>query len=109
MTYAVVVLPEATQDADAIFEWIEFRSREGASRWYAAFLKTLESLKSNPERCGRAPEAAFVAAEIRQITFKTRRGNVYRILFLIRDGEVLVLHIRGPGQPLLTPDELRGI
>jgi plasmid stabilization system protein ParE len=109
MTHAIVVLPEANRDADRIFEWIENQSREGAGRGYAAFLKTLESLKNNPDRCGRAPEAALVAAEIRQITFKTRRGGVYRILFLVCDDEVLILHVRGPGQPLLTPDELRGI
>lgn len=28
MTYAIVVLPEAQQDADRIFEWIEQRSPE---------------------------------------------------------------------------------
>lgn len=107
MPYTILVLPEAQQDADRAFEWIEQRSSEGARRWYAEFLATLESLKENPQRCARAPEDALVAAEIRQITFKTRRGNVYRVLFHIRNTEVLILHVRGSGQPLLSPDEIR--
>jgi plasmid stabilization system protein ParE len=107
MPHTIVVLPEARQDADRIFDWIEQRSPDGAQRWYAALFATLDSLKVNPERCGLAPETALVTVEIRQITFKTRLGNVYRVLFHIRDNEVLILHVRGAGQSLVSSNELR--
>ncbi len=38
---------------------------------------------------------------------KTRRGLTYRILFTISGQEVLVLHVRGPGQAHVTPEDLR--
>lgn len=79
----------------------------GARRWYAAFLATLESLKNTPQHCSRAPENVLIASEIRQITFKTRCGNFYRVLFHLRNREVLILHVRGSGEPLLSPDDLR--
>ena len=37
---------------------------------------------------------------------KTRRGRPYRLLFTLDDCEVRVLHVRGPGQDLVSADEL---
>ena len=56
--------------------------------------------------CELAPEDEFVDEEIRQAFFQTRRGQRYRVLFTVIDNEVRVLHIRGPHQRLLRPDEL---
>ncbi len=39
--------------------------------------------------------------------FRTRRGRRYRALFEIRENRVLILHVRGPRQNLVSPDELR--
>ncbi len=57
--------------------------------------------------CGQAPESEYVVEEIRQFFFKTRRGLRYRALFSISGVKIYVLHVRGPGQELLGPDELR--
>ena len=53
------------------------------------------------------PEDEDHEEEIRHILFKTRRGKTYRAIFIIRTDTVFVLHVRGPGQDLIAPDELR--
>lgn len=107
MSYTVLVLPEAEQDADRIYRWIAERSPGGADRWYEEFLAVIRDLKSKAELYGLAPESEHVAQEIRHRFFKTRKGLPYRVLFTITGAIVYVLHVRGPGQQLLGPDEVR--
>ncbi len=52
------------------------------------------------------PKADTFEEELRQMLFKTRRGNTYRTLFVIRKFAVHVVAVRGTGQDLVTPDEL---
>jgi toxin ParE1/3/4 len=106
MLYVVRTLPRAEYDAQQIYDWIKERSPEGALRWWTAFLDACDSLKRMPDRHSLAPETDQSDREIRQLMFKTRRGNYYRALYVIVDAEVRVLRVRGPGQPDLLPDEL---
>ncbi|MBI1900279.1 MAG: hypothetical protein HYS13_04075 [Planctomycetia bacterium] len=56
----------------------------------------------------QAPESEAIGSgqEIRQILFRTPKGRVYRMLFTIEADEVLVLQVRGPGEPPVEPDDL---
>ena len=107
MSYTIVVLPQAEEDADRIYRWIAERSLAGAGRWYEQFLAVLHRLASDAQSCPLAPEDEHVIPEIRQILFKTKKGLRYRVLFSIAATTVRVLHVRGPGQELLGPDQLR--
>jgi plasmid stabilization system protein ParE len=107
MSYTVIVLPEAEQDADRIYEWIVDRSQGGADSWYTQFLEAIRGLASKAEMYGLAPESEHVQQEIRQLFFKTRKGLRYRVLFAVAGGTIYVLHVRGPGQPLLGSHEIR--
>lgn len=105
MSHRVVVLRRAEEELTAIALWLASRSRDGAVRWLDAFERAKDSLAVDPY-CGEsAPESEFVEAEVRQILFKTRSGNRYRALYTIDGNDVRVLHIRGPGQPIVPPDE----
>ena len=53
-----------------------------------------------------APESEHVDYEIREVLFKTRKGNPYRILFTIQGNEVLVLRVRGLGQDFVPEEQL---
>jgi plasmid stabilization system protein ParE len=108
MSFAVHIAPKAWSDADNIFAWIAARAPAGASRWYSAFLSAAHDLSSNPDRFGVAPESEILGRPIRQRFFKTRRGRTYRILFVVHQREVIVLRIRGPGQPPVTTREIEG-
>jgi hypothetical protein len=64
-------------------------------------------LRKRADGCGLAPEDAEHDSEIRQIVFKTRSGLPYRALFTIDGDQVHVIHVRGPGQDLIMPGNLR--
>lgn len=89
MKYKVILTPEAIQQAEKAFRWIEKRAPENAVRWYDRLLDKIYSLEDLPTRCSIAPENDAFDVEVRQLLF----GN-YRILFWIDARAVRVLHIR---------------
>jgi len=91
--YRVLVEPPAIADLDHAFEWITGRSPEAARRWVVHVLEAIDTLETNPERCGLAPESPVFPVEIRQLLFGRRAGR-YRILFMIAGRTVHVLHVR---------------
>ena len=109
MKYRLRTLRRARQDVEAIMNWIANKRKapQGAVSWLQAYEKTAESLVNSPHSFGLAPENGHVEKEIRQFLFKTRRGRMYRGLFTIDGDEVLILRVRGPGQPVLQSDELQ--
>ena len=105
MSYRVEVSEPAERDADRIYLWLRKRSSQGAGRWWTALLAALEKLKQNPVNFSLAPEADDVDEPLRQVLFKTRKGHLYRAIFIVRDDIVHVLRIRGEGQDLVEPTE----
>lgn len=105
MKYRVILAPRADRDVTEIVDWITARSAEGADAWLTALRTALERLEFNPLGYPRAAESAYVTIEIREFSFKTRRGLTYRGVFRVVDRTVYVLHIRGPGQQLLRPED----
>lgn len=105
-TFNVIILPRAEQDFEDLFSWLEQLSPSGAQRWAEAFHQALLSLELQPESHSLAPENEHHPEEIRQLLFRTKRGRTYRALFTIRGDEVFLLHVRGPGQDVLSPEDL---
>jgi Txe/YoeB family toxin of Txe-Axe toxin-antitoxin module len=83
------------------------RSTQGAKSLRKAFEKAVRSLAKDALAHGLAPESNDHPVEIRQILFRTRYGHNYRALYTIKDQEVNVLRVRGPGQDLILPEDLR--
>ena len=54
-----------------------------------------------------APENDDHDQQLRHIVFKTRRGKAYRAILLVEDDLVLATHVRGPGQDIVAPSDLR--
>jgi plasmid stabilization system protein ParE len=106
MSYFVRPLRRAVHDIDEIYQWLVRRSKSGADRWYAAFLKAASELEHFPDRHPLAPEGEQFTEDIRHLFFRTRRGRTYRILFTIVGSEVRLLRVRGPGQNILEENEL---
>jgi hypothetical protein len=96
MTYEPLLLPRAQADVE-----------KGAIAWRERWEQVLDQLRTGPLECGLAPESARYEAEVRQLLFKTRRGRTYRALFTVVGRGVYILHVRGPGQNLLRPGQLR--
>ncbi|REJ91327.1 MAG: hypothetical protein DWQ34_08950 [Planctomycetota bacterium] len=98
MTFKVRELRKARVDKRRIFEWLHQRSRPGAIAWLAAYDRLIERLKSNADSFAESFENADLEMEVKEAFFKTRRGRIYRALFIIEAEEVFILRLRGPGQ-----------
>jgi plasmid stabilization system protein ParE len=107
MSFSVVILPQAESDFQRNFAYIAERSQPGAQAWVNAFRDVLSALERQASICAFAPESQRLHEPVRHILFKTRHGRQYRVLFVIRDDRVYLLHIRGPGQNLMLPDEVQ--
>ena len=104
--FVVRLLPQARKDADHIYAWLTAHSVAGGKNWLSAFVHALRTLEHEPLAHGFAAETALRKLDIRQKLFKSRRGRVYRVLFLVVDNEVRIVRLRGPGQPPLRAREL---
>jgi plasmid stabilization system protein ParE len=107
MKHQVRVLGRAEADADDIYLWLMKRSPAGASAWFGALQRCLGRLSDIAGSCAAAPEAAKLGVDLRQALFRTPHGRNYRLLFVIVNGEVRVLRVRGPGQKLVLPRDLQ--
>jgi len=100
MSYRVEITEPAERDAKDSIEWIAQYSLEKAALWYFDFLEAAGSLEKFPARCPLAPESAE-SKELRHLLF-----GKYRMIFLIEDESVFILHVRHQKQKPLSPDEL---
>lgn len=91
--YVVRLLASAANDLDQIIGWIAERSPDGAARLLTEFHKLLGILQMSAESYSVAAEFDDDGYEIRQAFFRTRKGNTYRAIFLIKVGEVRILRI----------------
>ncbi len=101
MTFRIRYTERALSELHAATNWIANRAPETAERWFDGFVATIRKLQINPQLYPFAPENKSVAFEIRQTLYVTASRKVNRALFTIREGEVIVLAIRRPGQRLV--------
>jgi len=107
MSFQVAFTKRAQRDAAVIQDWIAQRSRDGAVKWNAALSAAKDRLADSAESFPRAPESEAFDKDVRQVLFKTPKGNQYRALFTIEGNTVYVIAVRGFGQDLVTPDGIR--
>ncbi len=100
MSYRVEITEPAERDARDTIDWIAQYSREKAVLWYFDFLEAADSLQEFPARCPLAPESAETR-ELRHLLF-----GKYRMIFLIDDESVFILHVRHQRQKPLSPDQV---
>jgi plasmid stabilization system protein ParE len=98
--------PKAIEDVDATVAWLADRSLDGARAWLHALDEAKEAVVLAPFSFSRSRDSRRTGRDIRDAFFKTRRGKIYRIVFLIDGEDVEVLRIRGSGQPNLRAEDL---
>ena len=104
MIHNVVLLRRAQSEFDVILAYLTKHSPSGAGRWLSAFDSLIDSLALRPDSYPLAPENGFMGVTVRHAFFKTPRGKQYRVLFYIAGNDVRIMHLLGPGQDLLGPD-----
>ena len=107
MSRSLRILTRAREDIDYIFDWLERRSPQGATSWYDALFKAVGIIGDNPERYAMLSDALpRWNRKIHQALFKTPRGHRYRIIFEVSEREILILRVRGSGQPPLRRGDI---
>jgi len=105
MTYRVVLTPRAKQNLRTIHSYIFKEAPRAADDWLDRAEQAVCSLARHPERCPLAPESLSIGKPIRQLFFGAGNRGTYRILFVIVDQLVYVLHIRHGSRLPLSPAE----
>jgi len=106
MAYRFDLTHRALRDAMEVYEWIARNSPAHAARWYRGLFQRIRTLAESPRRCPVAPENEAFDEEVRQLLYGRRRG-VYRILFVIRGDQILILAILHSARQRLGAEQLR--
>lgn len=106
MAFRVELSRRAEQDLRTIVGWLSSLSITGAKTWLDRWDELLIDLESKADTCSPAPESSEDRETLFQEIFKTRKGKKYRVLFVMRNDQVLITNIRGPGQDLLEPEDV---
>lgn len=104
MTYRVVITIEAETDLRAAYRYIRSYAPQAARDWIRRARKSVRSLAHRPERCSLALESAPFDQPIRELLFGTGNRGTYRILFVVIDSSVYVVHIRHGSMLPLSPE-----
>jgi toxin ParE1/3/4 len=104
MRYKVRVTNEAESQISAISAYIAQDSPENARRWKLSLHERLQSLEVFPDRHEIAFGTSVVGRDIRHTFF-----GIYRILYTIDQGAVVIVSIRHGARQPLTPDEVRDL
>ncbi|MEJ7592274.1 MAG: hypothetical protein WKF77_12050 [Planctomycetaceae bacterium] len=106
MSFEVVFTAEASVQALQIQDWIAERSFEGAIAWQKALWLAVGKLRERGSAFSLSAESHQFSEPLYQILFKTRRGFIYRGLFIVRDQTVFVVSVRGYGEDLVSPSDV---
>ena len=91
---------------DRLMGWLAERLPGAEDRLSSRFLEAIQRLETNPFTCGLAYENPLFDEEVRHHLFETRKGRVYRALFVIRGSLVKVLCVRAPGEKPVQREDL---
>lgn len=97
---SVRFVAKASADVDSVLHWFinERNAPEAAIKWRNSLRSAVQKLEVSAHSFGFAPENPHVKYELHQLVFKAGRSRSYRLVYTIKDDEVLVLRVRGPGQ-----------
>lgn len=100
--FRIRIEAEAKNNLREHYQNLQSRNRgsEYPDRWYVGIRAAIRDLATSAQACGLAYEDRFFAETIRQRLFDS-----YKILFVIREDRVHVLHIRHQAQ---DPEDLLG-
>ncbi len=91
--YKIILHPDAEVDITSAFKWgSRTWGHEKAGLWLTELRKTLKNrLTLSPLSCPLAPESEELSTPVRHLIIRR-----YRILFIVEQKTVTVLHVRGP-------------
>jgi plasmid stabilization system protein ParE len=104
MKYPVIITPDAEKDLRTIYRYIRKPAPLAARAWIKGARKAIKTLAISPERVHLAPEANSFDEPIRELLYGKSNRGTYRILFVVLDDKVFVLHVRHGSRLPLPPE-----
>ena len=86
--------PDAEKDVRTCYHYIRDRAPQAAKKWLRELRSSIKTLSHFPERCPMASESSLLQKPIRQLFFGAGNRGTYRILFIVNDKSVNILHVR---------------
>ncbi|MCC7482945.1 MAG: type II toxin-antitoxin system RelE/ParE family toxin [Hyphomicrobiales bacterium] len=105
MKYSVTITPDAENDLRTAYRYIRKHAPKAAAAWIKGARSTIKSLAQYPERGHLAPESSSFQEPIREVLYGSGNRGTYRILFVVLDKAVFVLHVRHGAMLPLDPKE----
>ncbi len=106
MRYRVIITPAAETDLRSAASYIRRDNPRAARAWLKGVRLRIKTLAQYPERCPLAPETTSVSDPIREFFYGHGNRGTHRILFVVLDKSVFVLHIRHGAMLPLKLDDL---
>jgi plasmid stabilization system protein ParE len=94
MTYRVIMTPAAETDLRTAYRYIRNRAPLAARDWIRRARRSAKTLVQRPERCPLSPESVSFDQPIRELFFGSGNRGTYRLLFVVLDQSVYILHVR---------------
>src|SRR5437868_5547060 len=105
MKYRVVITPHAESDLRALYRYIRRHAPNAAAAWIKGARQAMRNLAHNPERAHYAPERSSYHEPIRELLYGSGNRGTYRILFVVLEKSVFILHVRHGAMLPLEPEE----
>ena len=106
MKYRVIITPEAEGDLRRAYRYIRQHGAYAAARaWLAGARKKIKTLAEYPQRARFSPESTSFDEPIRELLYGGGNRGTYRILFVVLDKSVFILHVRHGSRLPLEPEE----
>jgi plasmid stabilization system protein ParE len=94
MKYRIIVAPDAQRDLREVYRFFKRDAPLPTRNWIRGARKAIRALSRSPERCPLAPESVSFGKPIRELFYGSENRGSYRILFVVLDSTVCVLHVR---------------
>ena len=106
--FEVKLAARAETDIDLVLHWfVRESARIEGNAWLSRLRTAITTLEQYPLRCSLAAEAAELGIELRELRIGRGHG-VYRLLFIVQEGTVQILHIRHGARDVLDLTDIDG-
>jgi plasmid stabilization system protein ParE len=105
VTFRVIITPNAEADLRKAYIFIHKSAPLAARQWIKGARQKIKGLARHPERAPLAPESASFKEPIREVFFGQGNRGTYRILFVVLERHVFILHVRHGSMRTLEVDK----